>query len=77
MARPQIIREEHGVRLMFVDTPPEARSGTGGAHYRITSRRKAQAIVRFDRDDAEACFAREVEASRKDPMVARILAAGL
>jgi len=77
MARPQIIREEHGVRLMFIDTPPEKASGIGGPHYRITSRRKVQAVVRADRDDAERCFEREVEASRRDPMVARILAAGL
>jgi len=77
MARAQIIREDHGVQLLFVDAPREPRSGTGGPHYRITSKRKAQAIVRADRDDAERCFVREVEASRRDPMVARILAAGL
>lgn len=77
MARPQIIREEHGVRLMFIDTPPEAASGTGGPHYRITSKRKSQAIVRVDQADALACFVREVAASRRDPMVEKILAAGL
>lgn len=77
MARPQILREEHGVRLMFVDAPAEARSGTGGPHYRITSRRKVQPIVRADRAEADACFVREVAASRRDPMVAKILGAGL
>jgi hypothetical protein len=77
MAQPQLIREEHGVRLTFHDVPPERASGTGGPHYRIATLRRAQAVVRASRAEAEACFAREIEASRRDPLVARILAAGL
>lgn len=73
----QLIREEHGVRLTFHDVAPERASGTGGPHYRIASRRQVQAVVRADRAEAERCFTLEVEASRRDPMVARILAAGL
>lgn len=77
MARPQIIREEHGVRLMFIDAPPEARSGTGGAHYRITSKRAVQPIVRTDRAEADVCFLRELAASKRDPLVAEIIRRGL
>lgn len=72
-----LIAEDHGVRLEYIDIPPEPASGTGGPHYRISSRRQVQPIVRVDRAEAEACFAREITASRADPMVARILAAGL
>jgi hypothetical protein len=73
----KLIREEHGVRLEFCDVRPEKRSGTGGPHYRISTKRKAQPVVRASLAEAEACFEREVEASRRDPMVARIIAAGL
>jgi len=73
----RLIKEEHGVRLEFCDVPPEPASGTGGPHFRITTRRRQAARVRADRDDAERVWAAEVEASRQDPMVARILAAGL
>ena len=77
MVAPRLIKEEHGVRLEFCDVRPEARSGTGGPHYRITTRRAVAAKVRADRDDAEAVWRAEVDASRGDPVVARILAAGL
>lgn len=73
----KLIAEKHGVRMTFVDARPERLSGTGGPHYRITTKRTAQPIVRTDRVDAETCFAREVAASQRDPMVARIIAAGL
>lgn len=64
----QLIAEEHGVRLTFLEGP---------GHFRITTRRPMQPIIRSDRAEAETCFAREVAASRRDPVVARILAAGL
>lgn len=73
----KLIAERHGVRLTFVDSKPERLSGTGGPHYRITTKRTAQPVCRSDRAEAEACFAREVAASKRDPMVARIIAAGL
>lgn len=73
----QLIAEEHGVRMTFVDVTRERASGTGGPHYRITTKRPAQPIIRTDRAQADTCFAREVAASKADPMVARILAAGL
>lgn len=71
MASRELIKEEHGVRL-------ERMTGKGDRdHYRITSRRKWAERVRFDREDAERVWAAEVEASRADPRVAKILAAGL
>lgn len=73
----QLIKEEHGVRLGFCDVAPEAASGSGGPHYRITTRRRQAARVRANLADAEAAWRAEVDASRRDPMVARILAAGL
>ena len=70
MAR-ELIKEECGVKL-------ERMAGKGDRdHYRISSRRKWAERVRFDREDAERVWAAEVEESRKDPRVAKILAAGL
>lgn len=70
MAR-ELIKEEHGVRL-------ERTTDKGDRdHYRISSRRKWAERVRFDRDDAERVWAEEVAASKADPRVAKILAAGL
>jgi hypothetical protein len=68
-----LISEQHGVRLEWVDNGREQASGTGGPHYRIRSLRPVQPIVRADKGEAEACFAREVAASRLDPVVAMIL----
>lgn len=72
-----LISEQHGVRLEWIDAPREKASGTGGPHYRIKSKRPVQPVIRADKAEAEACFAREVEASRRDPMVAEIVRRGL
>lgn len=72
MATREFIKEEHGVKLERLAVGDGDRD-----HYRISSRRKWAERVRFDRDDAERVWAAEVEESRKDPRVARILAAGL
>lgn len=66
------IKEEHGVKLERVHDPKGDRD-----HYRISSRRKWADRVRLSRDDAEQVWAAEVEASKADPRVAKILAAGL
>ena len=71
------ISEEHGVRLLFCDVKAEEASGTGGPHYRITSRRKVQPVVRVDRAEAEACFRQEVDASKRDRLIAEIVRRGL
>lgn len=71
----KLIKEEHGVRLEFC--PADRAGKIARPHYRISSKRPVAAKVRFDEAAAHQVWRDEVGASKLDPMVARILAAGL
>lgn len=74
MAR-KLLKKDMGVELWEITA--DARRGKGGDHYRICTKRSLQPWVRTDREQAEREWAREVEASTKDPLVPLIVARGL
>lgn len=72
----EVIAEEAGVRLCWIDAAPLRTSGKGGAHYRLTTLRINPPRVFANKADALAAFEREVAASKLDPVVMAIVARG-
>lgn len=69
----ELIKEEAGVRLLLYDVPPTKTSGKGGIHYKLKTMRQNQPRVFADMNEAIREYELEVEASRSDPMIAKLL----
>ena len=62
-----LIHSESGVRLERIETP--GQRGATSTMYCIRTMRPNQPRMLADRDEAELAFAREVVASKRDPVI--------
>jgi len=69
----EVIAEEFGVRLYWNDAAPLRSSGKGGPHYVLTTQRPNPPRIFAKREEALAAYAREVAASKMDPVVVEIV----
>lgn len=69
----ELIKEEAGVQLLLYNVPPTTTSGKGGIHYKLKTMRQNLPRVFADLSEAIRAYELEVEASRKDPVIAKLL----
>ena len=72
--RRTLLTSSAGVKLTLVETVDRER--VTDSHYRVSTLRMGQPRVYADRALAEGAYAREVIASRKDPVAMQMAAAG-
>ena len=68
----KLIAERAGVGLLYFDSPPTRSSGKGGEHYKLKTMRLNLPRVFADGAEAELAYEREVAASLKDPVIAKL-----
>jgi len=72
--RRTLLTSSDGVKLTLVETVDRERATD--SHFRVSTLRMGQPRVFADRALAEGAYAREVSASRKDPVAMQMAASG-